>query len=293
MDQSSLSSIEQTLINEFQQGQELVRIFRQYDIESFLQNTFSKLNGLQPNDASLNLESYTSLILHESNRRILRIDNQADRLMVKWTLAELFQAFIMRFVKPYPDRAQKFIQAVKTTCEFHHYDFEDARHFLRLYDLESIPKSAGQDVPVKEVRYCWIPSDRSFDKFVDELKERYFIYSKKEIRSLFDIESQHRMVRVNPSKILELAMVFDLLYSNGIISVKGQNGKFIPLTSYARVNGDEISYKVDPARMIERAKRKPPEFIEKQRKIMIWLRPIITSDCGKAVVKGLLPPTEA
>lgn len=289
MDQLALSPIEYTLVSQFQQGNELVRLFRLYNIEEFLQRIFGKLSNSSPDDPSFNLESYTSLILHELNQRLLKIDNLADRLLIKATLAELFQAYIISFIKPFPERIPKFIQAVKSTCDFHHYDYKDAYQFLRLYELEIPPVHEKGMNPKPVYRYHWVGNEKLFEDFIEELRIHDFIHSKKEIRSLFEPDSEFRCARIHSNKRLEFAIVIELLYANGLITVKGRNGKFKPLKEYIVVKDNEPLYKTDPSRLIERLKRKQSEMLTIERKIMTWLRPIISAHCGKAGVKGLLP----
>ncbi len=292
MANSSHSPIEEILLNKFQQGQELVRIFRSYNIELFLEGVFGKLRTIDPSDHSFSFESYTCLILHESNQMILKIGNLSDRLMIKTTLAELFQAFIIQYIRPFPERIPKFIQAVKSTCEFHKYDFNDAYHFLRLYDLEMVLGIASKNKPYYEYRYHWQGTKKSFDELINEFLIHEYIYSKKEMKSLFDPKSSSRGVRVKIDKKLELAVAIDLLYLNDLIIIKGRNGKFIPLRKFVVVKEKELLYKTDPSRMIERAKRNQTDLRAIQGKILIWVKPIILSHNGGAVVKGLLPLNE-
>lgn len=288
------TDFEDILISQYQQGEDLVRILREIKLENFLSRVFGHLEKEHAQSSAFGLETYTALILHECNQKLLQIPSLTERLMIKTVLAEFFQAFISTLVKPFAGRPSRFISAVKITCEVHNYNYDDAYQYLRLYELDKTfgAEELPQQFPPSDIRYAWLNSENDLSSFIADMQLHDIFFSKREMLTLFDPEATQRRVRANEKKELEIALIFELLYKHKVISIKGRNGKFVPLTNYVVDKEGNHLFEVPPFRMIERAKRNSADFEATQRKLLSWLRPYLNVESGKVLVKDTSPQAE-
>lgn len=217
---------------------------------AFLSGINSKLSSVLAADEKKNLELIISDIAFVLIKSIL--DNyEGDRTLV---LSSIYDS-------------------LRTTCEFHNYDFEALHQAVPLRRcIEVQPGKTIKTVnSAARVYYRWNSNMYNLHTLSRDLKSRDVIKRTREFHKLFESPTADFTVSFNKNYHNELIVLFDTLFDKNHILPVGRKGHFVPLQTYA-VDFENNSLITKPPKTIKYTlKKNSTKWHELTEKVEKWL----------------------
>jgi hypothetical protein len=212
---------------------ELYKKLEQYHLSDPLQRTITQLNNLISNQKQVITAMKTlpaghiaSNLLHIANVCIAKEQDTSKKAELENFLSDVCMNILKKFFEDInlnvtPIYNQLFY-ALRDTCEFHNYDFNQLLVFLKLDSNLSYYQTLRNAEHYKHLEkppfYYWKGKIKDKSTFLSVFTEQKLIKSKKGLAALFDSPTRELCLKFDPIKADLLLQLFYNLKKKGLLS---------------------------------------------------------------------------
>lgn len=248
------NDFERLILNEFLEGDRIVRTLRKYQFESDLENSFRAIVELIEQSKYDQIPNLVGAVLVTINDRLRRIDDKEDKLILEQLSKELFIDSV-RLLKQ-TEEGRKCLshstEGLKKICEIKRYDFIELNRILELDHFHVVRIQSKNKFPY----YDWQSGNvNELNELAKDLQDKQIINGVINFKRLFNpINNLEFRFKAHKEKVDHLLVLFQILKEKKLIKPKVLSGHFIPLSQYGRDN-ENILFEKKPNKLMEKLKR--------------------------------------
>ncbi len=267
-------------INQYANAEELKGILHLYGIDELLNRMLKTIDDLSEKNP-LDITKWAGTILTSINEKLRLISRNEDKEKMEYLFADLFQGFIENVLakSQKPSLAlSEIYDTLKITCELNEYDFDTLVTVLGLNKHKHILKLSST---FDKRHYSWNKTQGELKELASDVKNKGWIKSSSEFYKLCMGDEKLKEFRVLEKGKEMLLLLFDKLYGQRIISVKGGKGHFSPLVSVAVGDNGQYLYEKKVNKYHESLKRDKLSYLKKFNEIDKLIRINIKDEDGQ------------